>query len=119
VPLWLLLGLLLVGLRRRWPWIQRVVGLMPLVGGSRRATAIADLAGILEAQLTAGIRLDVAWLQAAMAAGDPRLEPVAVAAAEAVQRGQLVSPALREHRVLPAPFADFYANGEETGRLDH
>jgi type II secretory pathway component PulF len=73
---------------------------------------------ILEAQLVAGIRLDVAWLQASIASGDPRLEPLAIDVAEGVQRGEAVAPKLQGRRELPPPFADFYANGEQTGRLD-
>jgi type II secretory pathway component PulF len=73
---------------------------------------------ILEAQIVASLRLDVAWLQAASASGDRRLHPLAVAIAEGVQRGEAVGPKLQGRKELPAPFADFYANGEQTGRLD-
>ncbi len=118
VPLWLLAAVAWVAVRRRWGVARRVLDALPFVGGYRRLRAIADLAMVLEAQLVAGIRLDVAWLQAAMASGDERLEPVAIAVAEGIQRGEAVGPKLAGRRELPAPFADFYLNGEQTGRLD-
>jgi len=118
VPLWAFTALIGMGIRQRWTIVGMILNLLPLVGGSRRLRSIADLAFVLEVQLVAGIRLDVAWLQAALAAGDRRLEPVAVAAAEAVQRGEPIGPVLAGRRELPAPFADFYANGEQTGKLD-
>lgn len=118
VPLWVVVAVAWMGFRRRWAIVGFVLNVLPFIGGSRRNRALADLALVLEAQLVAGIRLDVAWLQAAVAAGDRRLEPVAVAAAEAVQRGEPIGPVLVGRRELPAPFADFYMNGEQTGRLD-
>jgi type II secretory pathway component PulF len=118
LPLWVVLSLAVVGTLRRWRVVTVLLDTLPLVGGFRRYRALADLAFVLEAQVTAGVRLDVAWLQAAVAAGDQRLEAVAIAASEAVQRGAAVSTVLAGRRELPAPFFDFYANGEQTGQLD-
>ncbi len=118
IPAWLLgLGFLLA-VRSRFRPAVAILNFLPLVGGYRRARAIADLAFVLEAQVVAGISLDVAWLQAAIASGDRRLEPLAIEVAETVQRGQPVSIAIAGRADLPAPFAAFWSNGEQTGTLD-
>lgn len=62
--------------------------------------------------------MDVAWLQAARASESKRLQALAREVAVTVQRGALVSTALPGRRELPAPFAEYYANGEKTGQLD-
>jgi general secretion pathway protein F/type IV pilus assembly protein PilC len=118
IPIWLAIGILLAGVRWRFRPVLFILDLLPLVGGFRRRRAIADLAFVLEIEIVAGIRIDIAWLQAAMAAGDRRLEPLAVKVADAVQRGETVSSVLIGKRILPEPFADFYHNGEQTGKLD-
>ena len=118
VPGWVLgLGFFWAVRRQLRPAVV-LLDLLPWVGGYRRARALADLAFVLEAQVVAGISLDIAWLQAVLAAGDRRLEPVAIAVADTVQRGEPVSVAITGRRELPPPFEAFWTNGEETGRLD-
>lgn len=118
VPGWLILFVFWAGVRWRFRPIMFLLDLLPLVGGFRRRRALANLAFVLEIQIVAGIRLDIAWLHGAMAAGDWRLEPLAVEVADAVQRGETVSSILIGKKVLPPPFVDFYVNGEQTGQLD-
>lgn len=118
VPLWAIVGAGVLAVRIRFRPALAALDLVPLVGGFRRARALADLAYVLEAMVVAGARIDLAWLHAGLAAGDRRLEPVAVAAAEAVQRGEPVAPVLAGRREIPAIFAEFYRSGEMTGRLD-
>jgi type II secretory pathway component PulF len=117
-PVWACGGLFFYAVRRRWRVASAVLDLLPWVGGYRRARALANLAMILEAQLVAGVRLDLAWLQAANASGDPRLHVPAISIAEGIQRGEPVGPKLGAAREFPLPFGEFYANGEQTGRLD-
>ncbi|WP_442888980.1 type II secretion system F family protein [Congregicoccus parvus] len=119
VPAWVIgIGFFALARARVAPAVG-LLRLLPFVGGYMRARAVADLALALEIQIVAGIRLDIAWLQAALAAGDRRLERVAIRAAESVQAGQPVSLALAGGRELPSPFVEFWTNGEQTGRLDH
>lgn len=117
-PLWLLVGFFVLALRARLRPALAVLDVLPFVGGFRRARARADLAFVLEALIVAGVRVDAAWLQAAGATGDRRLERVAAAAAEAVRRGEPVAPVLAGRSDLPPLFAEFYRSGEMTGRLD-
>ena len=118
VPLWVVGGAFLVAARAGTRMALTVLDGLPFVGAFRRARALADLAFVLEALLVAGVRVDLAWLHAGIAAGSRRLEPVAIAAAEAVQRGQGVAPVLAGRREIPHLFAEYYRTGEATGRLD-
>lgn len=118
VPLWVVAAAFGLAVRAGARPAIALLDFLPLVGGFRRARALADLAFALEALVVAGTRIDLAWLHAGMAAGDHRLEPVAIAAAESVQRGDPVSPVLVGRREIPTLFAEFYRTGEATGRLD-
>jgi type II secretory pathway component PulF len=117
IPLWVLLGIGGWAVRRRLRVVSWVMDGVPLLRGFRRHRALSDLAFVLEAQVAAGVRYDIAWLQAGIAARDARLERIAMAAAAAVQQGQPVGPVLTERRDLATPFAEFYHSGEQTGRL--
>lgn len=118
VPIWALMIVVVLAIRARLRPMLALLDLLPLIGGFRRARALADLAFVLEALVVAGARIDLAWLHAGIAAGDRRLEPVAMAAAEAVQRGEPVAPVLVTRAEIPPLFAEYYRTGETTGKLD-
>jgi len=119
IPLWGAVAVLAWAARRRLRPLMAVLDVLPGIGGYRRYRALADLAFVLQAQVMAGIRLDEAWRRAARASGDTRLEAVAGKVAETVRAGLPVSLALAgERRSLPAPFAEFWENGERTGALE-
>ncbi len=118
VPLWLAAVLALAAARRKLRPVLAVLDRLPLIGGFRRARALADLAFVLEALVVAGVRVDVAWLHAGIAAGDRRLELAAIAAADAVQRGEPVGPVLGARAEIPPLFTEYYRTGELSGRLD-
>lgn len=117
-PFWIVVLLATAAVRLRLRPALVLLDVLPFVGGYRRNRALADLAYVLEAQLTAGIRLDVAWLRAAQATEDRRLDAVAIAVATSIQQGHAVGPVLAGRRELPHLFADFYVAGETTGTLD-
>lgn len=118
VPLWVLGAAAWWATRQRWRIATAVLHAVPFVRGYRRFRTLADFTAIVEAQWSAGVRPDIAWLQAAEAVGDPRLEVLAVEVAAGVQRGEAVSLQLAGRMELPEVFLEFYANGEKTGRLD-
>jgi len=118
VPLWAVAVGFFFAVRARLRPALLLLDALPLVGGFRRARALADLAFVLEALVVAGTRIDLAWLHAGIATGDRRLEPVAVAAAEAVQRGEPIAPVLAVRPEMPPLFVEYYRTGEATGRLD-
>ncbi|MGH8017732.1 MAG: type II secretion system F family protein, partial [Opitutaceae bacterium] len=64
IPFWLLGLGFFFAVKQRFRPAMAVLDFLPLVGGYRRARAIADLAFVLETQVVAGISLDVAWLRA-------------------------------------------------------
>lgn len=118
LPGWMVATLIWLAVRMKFPPVIKIMDLLPFVSGFRRYRALADLAFVLEAHVAAGSRLDTAWLQAARASGSKPLQALARAVADTVMRGELVSTALQGRRALPAPFAEYYANGEKTGQLD-
>jgi len=118
LPGWMAVALIWCAVRMKFLPVIKMLDALPLVSGFRKYRALADLAFVLEAHVSAGSRLDTAWLQAARAAGSKPLQRVAQEVAETVKRGALVSTALQGRRELPAPFVEYYANGERTGQLD-
>lgn len=118
VPLWAIVAAFALSARARWRPALVLLDALPLVGGFRRARALADLAFVLEALVVAGVRIDRAWQQAGGAVGDRRLASVAAAAAEAVLRGEPVAPVLAVRPEIPLLFTEYYRTGETTGRLD-
>ena len=118
VPLWACGAAVAIAYRAGFRPLFELLNVMAVLGGFRRARALADLAFVLEALVVAGVRIDIAWLQAGIATGDRRLEPVAMSAAESVQRGEPVSPILAARREIPSLFAEYYRTGETSGRLD-
>lgn len=118
LPLWAIVVVFALAVRARWRVALALLDALPLVGGFRRARALADLAFVLEALVVAGVRIDRAWQQAGSAVDDTRLGAVASAAAGAVARGEPVAPVLAGRSEIPPLFAEYYRSGETTGRLD-
>lgn len=123
VPAYLVVGLgifLMQGSRGRSIRIivEKLLGLIPLIGRARRHLALARLAMSLESLLNAGVNIINAWELAARAAGSPSLERVVASWREQIEGGVLPSELLRSHRQFPSVFANLYATGEASGRLD-
>lgn len=118
VPLWGIVVVFALAVRARWRPALALLDVLPLVGGFRRARALADLAFVLDALVVAGVRIDRAWQQAGGAVDDRRLGAVSAAAAEAVMRGEPVAPVLAGRSEIPPLFVEYYRTGETTGRLD-
>jgi len=117
-PVWMLGGLIAWGMAARSRAVKSLLDAVPFVGGYRKAQALADLAFVLEAHLSAGTRVDAAWALAGAASGDQRLRRVARVVGSAIERGEPVAPTLALGSEVPMLFAEYYRNGELTGRLD-
>jgi len=91
---------------------------VPVLGAARHDLAISRLAAALEALISAGVSIFEAWELAAAASGSPALHRAVSAWRPKVTAGQMPSEAVRACRLFPEMFANFYASGEVSGKLD-
>jgi general secretion pathway protein F len=91
---------------------------VPLLGRGRRDLVLARLAGGLQLLVEAGLPIFEAWRLAAAASGSLRLQEAVRAWLPRWQQGQTPAESLRVTPWIPSLFADEYATGELTGRLD-
>ena len=98
--------------------IESVLRVVPLLGTARRYLALSRLAAALEALISAGVNIFEAWDQAAAASGSPALRRAVTAWRSKVTDGQLPSEAVHACRLFPETFANLYASGEISGKLD-
>jgi type II secretory pathway component PulF len=91
---------------------------IPILGTARRFLALARLAAALEALLSAGVNIIEAWDLAAAASGSPALRLAVEKWKPEVIAGRTPAEVLRERREFPEMFANLYASGEVSGKLD-
>jgi type II secretory pathway component PulF len=91
---------------------------IPVLGTARRCLALARLAAALEALINAGVNIIQAWELAGNASGSPALQRVVASMKPEMDAGRTPAELLRERAVFPVPFANLYASGEISGKLD-
>jgi type II secretory pathway component PulF len=91
---------------------------VPLLGAARHFLAIARLSAALEALLSAGVNIIEAWDLAGNASGSPALRRAVASMKPEVVAGRTPAEVLREHSQFPELFANLYASGEVSGKLD-
>jgi type II secretory pathway component PulF len=91
---------------------------IPLLGKARQYLALARLSAALESLISAGVNIIQAWDLAANACGSPALRRAVTAMQPEVVAGQTPAEELRKHSVFPDLFANLYASGEVSGKLD-
>jgi type II secretory pathway component PulF len=91
---------------------------IPILGTARRFLALARLAAALEALLSAGVNIIEAWDLAAASSGSPALRRAVENWKPEVIAGRTPSEVLRERREFPEMFANLYASGEVSGKLE-
>jgi type IV pilus assembly protein PilC len=99
-------------------WMESVFRLVPVLGKARRELALARLSSALEALLSAGITVIEAWELAANASGSPALRRTVLGWRPLVDAGQTPSEVLKISARFPELFANQYAIGEVSGKLD-
>ncbi len=103
----------------RWrAFLERILRPVPLLGSGRRDLALARLAMALEALISAGVSIIEAWQLAATVSGSPELRRTVHAWLPAVRAGQTPAETLRSSGRFPDLFANQYATGEVSGKLD-
>jgi type II secretory pathway component PulF len=98
--------------------MEFVFRLVPILGTARQYLALARLAAALEALISAGVNIFEAWDLAATASGSPALRRAVAAWKPRVTAGQMPSEAVRDCSLFPKTFANLYASGEVSGKLD-
>ena len=115
-------GFLLLGrlLMRSFPaGAERLLRVIPLVGGYWRHRALARFAATLDALLEAGARFSEAVGGAALAVNDTRLMPAILALLPRLDSGQPLGALLGQVRAIPDSFVQRYQTAEQTGQLHH
>jgi len=98
--------------------IESLLRPIPILGKARHYLALSRLAAALEALISAGVNIFEAWDLAAIASGSPALRCAVAAWRPKVTAGQMPSEAIRACRLFPETFANLYASGEISGKLD-
>jgi type IV pilus assembly protein PilC len=98
--------------------IESLVRRIPILGTARHYLAIARFAAALEALISAGVNIIQAWDLAANASGSLAVRRAVAAMKPAVTAGKTPAEAIRAYSVFPDLFANLYASGEVSGKLD-
>jgi len=98
--------------------VESLLRWIPLLGKARHFLALARLAAALEALISAGVTIIQAWDLAGNACGSPALHRAIASMKPGVVAGQTPAEAIRKHPVFPDMFANLYASGEVSGKLD-
>ena len=98
--------------------IESFANPIPILGTARRFLALARLAAALEALISAGVNIVEAWDLAATACGSPALRHAVESWKPQIVAGRTPAEVLRERREFPEMFANLYATGEVSGKLD-
>jgi type IV pilus assembly protein PilC len=123
IPVYLVAGLVLYAVQSKHgePWRARIESLLrriPVLGTARHYLVLSRLAAALEALTSAGVNIFEAWDLAATASGSPALRRAVAAWRPGVVAGQMPSEAVRACPLFPEMFANLYASGEVSGKLD-
>ena len=98
--------------------IESCIRPIPILGTARRFLALARLAAALEALISAGVNIVQAWDLAATASGSPALRRTVESWKPQIAAGQTPAEIIRGCRIFPEMFANLYASGEVSGKLD-
>jgi type IV pilus assembly protein PilC len=98
--------------------VESLLHPIPVLGAARHSLALSRLAGALEALLSAGVTVIEAWELAATACGSPALRRAVLAWRPRVVGGGTPAEAVTASSRFPELFANQYATGEVSGKLD-
>jgi type II secretory pathway component PulF len=98
--------------------VESTLRYVPMLGSARRDLAIARLSLALEALINSGVNIIEAWTLAAEAAASPALKRVVATWKPAFDEGHTPADLVRQSPRFPEIFANFYASGELSGKLD-
>jgi type II secretory pathway component PulF len=115
------LGIYAVQSKHGEHWRARIESLLrplPLLGKARHYLALARLAAALEALISAGVNIVDAWTLAATASGSPAFRRAVAEWKSDLAAGRTPAELVRDCPLFPETFANLYASGEVSGKLD-
>lgn len=118
LPLWAVIGTLLLLAQRQHPALTQMARRLPVLGGYVRSQALADFAFSLGNFLSAGVPIGRAWAGAGLISRSPELKAAAKAMETTVEQGEGPGRNLANWPCFPPEFAALYRTGEETGQLE-
>lgn len=118
LPLWAIIGTLLVLAWKQHPALTRIARLLPALGSYVRSQALADFAFTLGNLLSAGMPIGRAWAATGSISRSPQLQAAATAMEITVAEGHRPGQKLAAWPCFPPEFAALYRTGEETGQLE-
>jgi type II secretory pathway component PulF len=116
-----ILGIFVAQSRHGESWrvlMERLLGLVPVLGQARRELALARLAMALEGLLAAGVTIIEAWRFAATSSGSPALRREVESWVPRLNDGLTPAELVRDSRKFPEVFSSQYATGEISGKLE-
>ena len=102
-------------------WRARIESFLrpiPILGKARHYLAMSRLAAALEALISAGVNIVDAWNLAATASGSPAFRRAVATWKPQLAAGRTPAELVRACRLFPETFANLYASGEISGKLD-
>ena len=122
-PLYAITALMIYALQSKHGehWRARLESLLrpiPLLGAARHYLALSRLAAALEALISAGVNIVDAWNLAATASGSPAFRRAVATWKPQLAAGQTPAELVRACPLFPETFANLYASGEVSGKLD-
>ncbi|MEP4077459.1 type II secretion system F family protein [Haloferula sp.] len=98
--------------------VDRLLNLLPLVGGARRNLAMARYTKVFHAGLLAGISMNETVTMASDAAHSGAIHEASKSLTAALKEGGSLGPVLISEKAFPSAFAKSFASAEESGMLD-
>ena len=98
--------------------LEKVFGLVPLLGKGRACLSLSRFCLALEALLSAGTPMARSWTLAANSSGSPRIQKAVRPFESAIEGGRTPGELLNHFRCFPDMFVSLYQSGEFSGRLD-
>jgi type II secretory pathway component PulF len=122
-PFYLLTALLVFSLQgghgEKWrSIIESFLRAIPILGTARHHLSLARLAASLEALISAGVNVIEAWGIAVAASGSPALRRAVSAWKPQLAASRTPAELVRDCPRFPEMFANLYATGEISGKLD-
>jgi type IV pilus assembly protein PilC len=98
--------------------LESILRPIPLLGAARHYLALSRLSAALEALINAGVTVIEAWNLAATASGSPAFRRAVATWKPQLAAGRTPAELVRASPLFPETFANLYASGEVSGKLD-
>ncbi|MFM2295227.1 MAG: hypothetical protein RLZZ350_1640 [Verrucomicrobiota bacterium] len=98
--------------------VERAAQCVPVLRTAQRYLVLSRVAAALEALVNAGVSVVTGWEMAARASGSPALERLVASWKPKLAMGETPAALVSEAEYFPSVFADLYATGEHSGKLD-